>query len=247
MNDLNNTIEYKVKSLENWAREQSISFYKLDNVVSMIKLGSRGERKESDPMQFPDFYYPDSGAKAWHHADDYAWTGILEKAFPEIKKEALSIFSKNLMSEHPQNEDLANEGTWKTFFFYKNGIKYPDNMALCPYTSNVIDSIPGTSRAGRVYFSAMTQGTHVKAHCGPHNFKLRCHLGLVTSPKAVIRVGEETRYWEDGRCIVFDDSFEHEVWNKSHLTRIVLILDVWNPCLTEEEIMALMHIGIPSA
>ncbi len=247
MSQFNTNIDSKIISLQLWAKENKIDNKKLEKIAEMISTGSRGERKPSDPIQFPDFYYPDKNAKAWHNPNDYEWVKILQNGYPDIKREALSIFNENRMVEHPQNNDLANEGTWKTFFLYKNGKKFEDNAAIYPFTTKLIESIPGTSRAGRVYFSAMTPGTHVKAHCGPHNFKLRCHLGIVTSPDAVIRVGNEIRYWEDGKCIVFDDSFEHEVWNNSHVTRIVLICDVWNPILTKEEIMALIHIGIPTA
>lgn len=239
--------ETKLKMLETWAAQHSVEMEKLGNIKAMVNSGSRGIRKPNDPIQFPDFYYPDNLARDFHNPEDYAWTKDLENAYPTIKNEALNIFNDNLLSEHPQNNELANNGTWKTFFFYKNGVKFEENMVLCPNTAAVIDNIPGTSRAGRVYFSAMTPGTHVTPHCGPHNFKLRCHLGLVTAPEAVIRVGNTIKCWQDGRCLVFDDSFEHEVWNRSTLTRIVLIVDVWNPVLTPEEIKALIHIGIPTA
>jgi aspartate beta-hydroxylase len=63
----------------------------------------------------------------------------------------------------------------------------------------------------------------------------------------MIRVGDEIRTWETGKCIVFDDSFEHEVWNRSKITRIVLIVDVWNPILTDAEINALVYLGVPTA
>lgn len=119
---------------------------------------------------------------------------------------------------------------------------FAENHAKCPITASVLAKIPGVEIAGRTYFSAMTPGIHIKPHCGPHNFKLRTHLGLITPPEAVIRVGEVIKPWPEGKCIVFDDSFEHEVWNNSNVTRIVLIVDVWNPILTEEEIKALEYI-----
>ena len=51
-------------------------------------------------------------------------------------------------------------------------------------------------------------------------------------------MGNETRYWEEGKCIIFDDSYEHEAWNKSDETRVVLIIDAWNPHVTEAEKIA---------
>jgi len=34
---------------------------------------------------------------------------------------------------------------------------------------------------------------------------------------------------------VFDDSFEHEVWNNSTESRVILLVDVWHPELTLNE------------
>lgn len=246
MND-SMSIEKKIKVLQSWAKDNFVPMEDLGNIVKMIKNGSRGIRKPGDPLQFPDFYYPDKEAKSWHNPKDYQWVSFLESAFDQVKNEAQAIFNGQFMESHPQNNELVENGTWNTFFFYKNGIKYEENFLNCPKTGKIIESIHGTSQAGRVYFSAMSPGINVKPHCGPHNFKLRCHLGLVTDPLAMIRVGDEIRTWKTGQCIVFDDSFEHEVWNRSKITRIVLIVDVWNPVLTDAEINALIYLGIPTA
>ena len=67
------------------------------------------------------------------------------------------------------------------------------------------------------------------------NCRLVVHLPLIIPPDCGIRVGSETRGWEEGSCIVFDDTFEHEAWNRSGHTRVVLIFDIWNPHLSEAE------------
>ena len=45
----------------------------------------------------------------------------------------------------------------------------------------------------------------------------------------------ETRSWVKGEAFVFDDTIEHEAWNRSSQDRAVLIVDVWNPHLSEHE------------
>ena len=35
--------------------------------------------------------------------------------------------------------------------------------------------------------------------------------------------------------MIFDDSFEHEVWNEGNSSRLVLIVDIWHPDLTAEQ------------
>ena len=73
------------------------------------------------------------------------------------------------------------------------------------------------------------------AHCGPTNCRLRAHLGLKTPSNTFLRVANETRSWKEGEWLIFDDSFEHEVWHNGTSTRLVLIVDVWHPDITEEE------------
>ena len=63
----------------------------------------------------------------------------------------------------------------------------------------------------KAQFSQMAPGVHVRAHTGPTNAKLTIHYGLSVSAGARIRVGEETRPFEERGLMVFDDSFEHEV------------------------------------
>ncbi len=233
----------KSKLLSYWCKENDILPEKIHKVFSMLELGKRENWKLGAPSQYPNYYITDRNAKPWHNPTHYPWTKILEENFEKIKIEALFAFEKNNIEIHPDNDHLAQNGTWNTFFFYKNGIKYFENHQKCPITCQLLKNVPGVDIAGRVYFSAMTPGTHISTHCGPHNFKLRTHLGLVIPEGASIRVGANQKTWIEGKCIVFDDSFEHEVWNKGNTTRIVLILDTWNPSLTKEEIFALEYIN----
>ncbi len=233
----------KSKLLNDWCEKNDISPEKIQKVFSMLELGKREDWKPGSPSQYPSCYITDENAKPWHAPTDYPWTKILEENFEKIKFEALSAFEKNTIEIHPDNDNLAENGTWNTFFFYKNGVQYFENQQKCPITSQLLKNIPGVDIAGRAYFSAMTPGTHISTHCGPHNFKLRTHLGLVVPEGAIIRVGANEQPWIEGKCMVFDDSFDHEVWNKGDTTRIVLILDTWNPSLTKEEILALEYIN----
>jgi aspartate beta-hydroxylase len=67
------------------------------------------------------------------------------------------------------------------------------------------------------------------------NTRVVCHLPLVVPPDCALVVGGETHRWREGEVVVFDDTFEHEAWNRGTATRVVLIFDVWNPHLTEAE------------
>ena len=81
--------------------------------------------------------------------------------------------------------------------------------------------------------------SHLRPHCSVDNLRVRCHLALGVPFGCCIRVAQETRNWEDGSALLFEDSFEHEVWNRSDQRRGILILDFWHPDLTPPEIEAL--------
>jgi aspartate beta-hydroxylase len=84
-------------------------------------------------------------------------------------------------------------------------------------------------------FSVLTPGTHILPHRGVTNSRLVVHLPLIVPDDCAIVVGGETHVWQEGRVMIFDDTFEHEAWNRSAQTRGVLILDVWNPYLDDAE------------
>ena len=90
---------------------------------------------------------------------------------------------------------------------------------------------------GAVKVSIMKPGTRLATHAGPSNTRIRIHLGLVVpkgGPDVIgIKAGNVTSQWIEGKCIAFDDSFEHEAWNLSQEERVVLVVDVWHPEMDE--------------
>ena len=81
-------------------------------------------------------------------------------------------------------------------------------------------------------FSRLAPGAHIVPHRGYEGYSgyvLRLHLGLDVPAGCGIRVGTETKGWQEGKCLVFDDSFEHEAWNRGDRTRTVLLCDFLNP------------------
>ena len=51
-----------------------------------------------------------------------------------------------------------------------------------------------------------------------------------------MRAGDETKIFEEGNPVIFDDSFNHESWHEGDKTRINLILDFWHPDLSDSEV-----------
>ena len=84
-------------------------------------------------------------------------------------------------------------------------------------------------------FSLLRAGARIMPHTGMFNTRLICHLPILVPPDCGFRVGNDTRRWEEGKLLIFDDSIEHEAWNNSGEDRVVLIFDIWRPELTEQE------------
>lgn len=197
----------------------------------------------TDPHQRPIRYFPGLKSRPWYNPADFSWTAVLENAHQTIQRELHGIPSQCFRIQH---QGLADAGEWNVYYLYYLGRKVEENCSRCPETTKIIESLPGVTNTGLVYFSVLTEGTHVAPHCGPLNTRLRCHLGVVVPPGCNIRVGTETRSWQEGKCLVFDDSFEHEVWNSGHQARTVLVVDFWHPELTDSETWALREIMLVS-
>jgi Aspartyl/asparaginyl beta-hydroxylase and related dioxygenases len=85
-------------------------------------------------------------------------------------------------------------------------------------------------------------GTHILPHRGVTNTRLVAHLPLIVPRDCALNVGGEIHAWPEGRCVIFDDTFEHEAWNRSDQTRVVLIMDCWNPDLSAAERAAIAEL-----
>lgn len=157
----------------------------------------------------------------------------LEYFWRTIREEALDLLKKNKDRFPPENEGLLHTGDWRQFTLYQRGMKMKKNCDMVPKTCELLDQVPDAvlNTRGQIKFSLMTAGTHVWPHTGPTNCRLRAHLGLIIPNGVEIRVGSEKRTWEHGKMLMFDDSFDHEVWHYGKEPRLVLIIDFWHPDL----------------
>lgn len=161
----------------------------------------------------------------------------LEANWEVIKDEGISLLDQKSGGFIPEEENLREQGDWKQFTLYQRGRK---NAAACqktPQTCAIIDTIKDATscKRGQIKYSVMLPGTHVWPHTGPTNCRLRLHLGLVIPKNVAIRVGRETRTWEEGKALIIDDSFDHEVWHNGSTFRLILIVDFWHPDLTPQQ------------
>jgi aspartyl/asparaginyl beta-hydroxylase (cupin superfamily) len=184
------------------------------------------------PLQRPSFYYPGLDTRTFHDTSQFGWISDLRAAFPAIRRELDGILRRRAGFVRVFDENTG-EGEWGAYLLSVYGMRVEANTAVCPDTMRALDAIPGV--CGFVCFSAIAPQTHILPHCGLSNVRLRCHLPLKVPQGCRLRVGTREVAWREGEPIVFDDSFEHEVWNPSNESRIVLMFDVLHPNLTIEE------------
>lgn len=209
-----------------------------------------------DPAQRPKFlYFPDLPTTRFYARELFPWYAELEAAATSIREEMLAVlaedsgfepflghFEDNQLEGHLANA-IGGKPVWNAFFFHRHGARYEPNHARCPRTSAVLDKVPlcfVRDHSPECCYSVLTAGSHILPHTGVTNTRLVTHLGLVV-PDGDIRlhVSGESTGWQEGRCFTFDDTFEHEAWNRSDKTRVVMLMDVWNPHLTDVEREAL--------
>ena len=168
----------------------------------------------------------------FYDANDFPQLKGLVANFPVIKEELLQLLGSQNENQwlrtFPNYVESENHKAWKVFSFIFFNMKFPSHAKLCPKTANLIYSIPEILSCD---YSYMEPQTHILPHMGYSKMVLRCHLPLVVSNEELcgIRVGDETRHWKEGELMIFDDSFDHEAWNKSDSKRVVLMFDIPNP------------------
>ena len=174
----------------------------------------------------------------------------IQTRWKDIRNEALAVLDSKTGGFINETENLKDTGYWAQFDLYIQGRKRTQNCAKTPITCSLIDSIPEikSNRRGQVKFSVMKSGTHIHPHSGPTNCRLRAQLGLdipKSDPKvSKLRVGDQYLSWSNGDLFVFDDSFDHEVWfeNEMNASRMILIIDLWHPDLSEQQRQTLTSI-----
>uniref|UniRef100_A0A671ECQ7 Aspartyl/asparaginyl beta-hydroxylase n=1 Tax=Rhinolophus ferrumequinum TaxID=59479 RepID=A0A671ECQ7_RHIFE len=180
-------------------------------------------------------------AQPWWTPKETGYTELvksLERNWKLIRDEGLSVMDEAKGLFLPEDENLREKGDWSQFTLWQQGRKNENACKGAPKTCSLLDKFPETTgcRRGQIKYSVMHPGTHVWPHTGPTNCRLRMHLGLVIPKEGCkIRCANETKTWEEGKVLIFDDSFEHEVWQDASSFRLIFIVDVWHPELTPQQ------------
>jgi beta-hydroxylase len=195
--------------------ESALNF--LQNIVEavVVKAAVHGDRPVFDVRDFP-------------------WVGGVEADWRKVREELDMVMKYR--DAMPSFQDIVKEvGTiqsddqWKTFFLKGVGMDCEENARRCPETMRVLAQIPGCTTG---FFSILSPRKHIPHHRGPWAGVLRLHLGLlVPEPRhqCRIRIADEVHPWSEGKCLIFDDTYNHEVWNDTDGYRVVLFVDFARP------------------
>lgn len=156
-------------------------------------------------------------------ATDFLFTRNLEAAYPAIRGELDSLPPEAFI---PWPEAFLYGEGWNVFGLHAFGKSIDENCERCPETTRLVRAVPGMTTAG---FSKLSPDTRIVPHHGYTKAVLRCHLGLIVPMGCGLRVEEETRHWEEGKCLVFDDTARHSAWNEGTESRVVLLVDFRRP------------------
>ena len=193
-------------------------------------------------------YYPYLANRQFFEREEFDWVPALEARTPAIKAELEALLREGAdfqpyvedEADRPRRDfhGLHGDESWTALYLWKDGRPVEANAKACPAAMAALDKVPMTgigARTPSVLFSKLTPGAHIPPHRGMLNCRLIGHLPLIVPDGCWLRVGNETRRWEEGKLLIFDDSFEHEAKNESAETRIVLLFDIWRPELGDDE------------
>lgn len=204
----------------------------------------------ADSRQQPVFFYvPGLPTTPYPDRSLFPWLEELEQATTAIQQEmrvtrnesdAYAPFLGVDAEKLPPGLLAGARGNpaWDAYFFYRHGVRDEIHALQCPATTKALELTPLVrirEHAPEICFSALAPGTHILKHRGITNTRLTVHLPLEIPEECALVSGGEIHVWQEGRAMVFDDTFEHEAWNRSAQSRVILLMDTWNPHLDEIE------------
>jgi aspartyl/asparaginyl beta-hydroxylase (cupin superfamily) len=206
-------------------------------------------------QQPSSFYFPGLPQRSFYEREEFGWAAGLEAETASIKAELEALLAAQSNEFEPYvaadadrsggtapNAHLAGSRNWSAYHLLKGGEPVSGHADRFPATLAALDQAPMPRISGRspmALFSMLQPGAHIRPHHGLFNSRLICHLPLIVPPDCTLRVGNQQRQWREGELMIFDDSMEHEAWNRSVEQRIILLFEIWRPEINEADREAL--------
>lgn len=212
-------------------------------------------KRQIDLQQPSVLYYPGLAQRRFFDPAQFPWLEPMLAAVPAMQDELAAVLAGGADGFDPYvrrqpnrpapNNPLLDSPAWTAFHFWRDGAIDGVNAARCPATMAALEHAPMPRIGGRspnAHWSRLLPGAHIAPHTGMLNCRLICHIPILTAPGCTLRVGSETRTWEPGVPLVFDDSMDHEARNAGPQERVVLLFEIWRPDVPEEDRAAIARI-----
>lgn len=200
------------------------------------------------------FYFPGLPQRAFYEREEFPWLAEVEAATPQMIAELqdrlaggedFRPYVETSKDRPAPNNPLRDDNSWGAHYFWQSGEVVEAHAAKAPATMAALEKAPIpfiAARSPMALWSVLKPGTHIQPHHGMLNTRLICHIPLISNPDCGLRVGAETRGWTPGKALIFDDSVEHEAWNRGRETRVILLFEIWRPEIGAEERAALTRL-----
>ncbi|RPK67729.1 Aspartyl/Asparaginyl beta-hydroxylase [Streptomyces sp. ADI96-02] len=190
---------------------------------------------------------PGISQKPWH--DPRSDPGIasladaLEGAHASIASEHESAWRTNRTAFSDYEHYLTRQDDWQSLHLYRDGALIEDSASAAPTAYGIIEDVAVGNELIcpllESHFSTLLPGSRIAPHCDLWNFSINLHFAVDIPDDCDLTVAGETRTWEEGRCLLFDYSFEHSAQNRGTRPRTCLLVDLWHPETTIPERQAL--------
>ena len=214
-------------------------------------------RRKVYVQQPVDGHFPYLPALEFFPREHFPWLAALEAQTAAMRQELVALLEQEDPGFRPYVEfdpgqpvnqwaELNHSRRWSAWFLWKDGERQQEHCRRCPATAAAAEAVPLLDLPGKgptIMYSILDPHSRIPPHTGSNNVRTTVHLPLVVPQHCGFRVGSETREWRVGEAWAFDDTIEHEAWNDSDEPRAILILDVWNPLLSEAERAAVRAVG----
>ncbi|QTE01458.1 aspartyl/asparaginyl beta-hydroxylase domain-containing protein [Streptomyces cyanogenus] len=222
-----------------------------ENSIERVEEMLYADRKKRHPLQAgAKWIMPGISQNPWH--DPYAHPEIapIVRAFESnhvtIKREFDAAWTGNGTAFSAYEHYLTRQENWQALYLFRDGAPVPASRASVPTAFSILNEY--AVETGKIcpllesHFSTLLPGATISPHCDLWNFSINLHLAVDIPEECGITVAGETREWQEGNCLLFDYSFEHEAWNKGARPRTCLLVDLWHPETTIPERAALVEV-----
>ena len=165
--------------------------------------------------------------------EKFSWIEKIESNYSTILEEFTTFYTNNNIpffdDISSSQKQIVEKNKWKSLILLVFHKKNPIYEVAFKNTNAIIQTIPNVTS---VMYSVLEKDTHILPHRGIYKGLLRCHLGLIipeNKDTCYLKVNGKIKNWTAGKCFVFDDTFQHEAFNKTDESRVILIIDFLRP------------------